>query len=151
MSTEPLSPRKGHRFGRLVRKLREYRRMSQLEVALRVPMDVSYLSLLENGKRHNPGANVLHGLAKALRLSGPLLVVFMTEAAMSRGLLDITEETEDFDLILRMSAALSDEDDGTRARLRGSLRDLIDRLDGSEMDFTGDKGRRSDSRPADSA
>ncbi len=120
-----------NRFGRLVRQLRLHRGLTQEELALSVPMDVSYLSFIENGKRVNPGSNVLYGIATSLSLSGPLFAVFMCEAAISKGLLSPLSDTEDFDLILKVNLMLSEGDELTREQTRRALRELV----GGREDF----------------
>ena len=112
-------------LARRIKALREKEHLSQEELALRVPMDVSYLSFIENGKRVNPGSRVLYGIAASLSLSGPLLAVFMCEAAISKGLLSPLSNTEDLDLILKVNLMLSEGDELTREQTRRTLRELV--------------------------
>lgn len=121
-----------NRFGQLVRQVRKHRGMSQENLALSVPMDVSYLSCIETGKRVNPSARVLYGIAASLNLSGSLLAVFMFEAAVSKGLLSPFRDMEDFDLILQANLMLSEGDEQKRALIRQGLKELVERAGDSQ-------------------
>ena len=61
-------------YGKAVRTIRAARGMSQKELAERVGLNPSYLSLIESGKRI-PATNVLEDLAKALRVPLYLLLL----------------------------------------------------------------------------
>jgi transcriptional regulator with XRE-family HTH domain len=53
-------------FGERVRQLRVDRRMSQRSLAIRVSVDYTYLSKIENGKMGPPSDRVIHRLAVEL-------------------------------------------------------------------------------------
>jgi len=54
-------------FGQQLRKIREERKLSQEELALRSKLDRTYISLLERGKRR-PTLNTIFALAKQLEV-----------------------------------------------------------------------------------
>jgi transcriptional regulator with XRE-family HTH domain len=58
-----VSPR---RLKTVIRKLREEREMSQLELAKKSGVAQGYISSLEAGEKKNPGIDVLKRLARAL-------------------------------------------------------------------------------------
>ena len=60
-------------LGQRVRELRERQKISQQQLAERADLDTTYVSGIERGRR-NPGLNTLVRLAKALRVSFPVLV-----------------------------------------------------------------------------
>jgi len=60
-------------LGQRVRELRERQKISQQQLAERADLDTTYVSGIERGRR-NPGLNTLARLAKALRVSLPVLV-----------------------------------------------------------------------------
>ena len=60
-------------FGRVLRKLRLQRDLSQEELALRAGLDRAYPSLLESGRRQ-PTLTVLIALAKALDITPEALL-----------------------------------------------------------------------------
>lgn len=60
--------------GKRVKALREEKRWSQGFLGERAGVDSSYISLLETGKRENPGVDTLNRLAQALGTSIAYLV-----------------------------------------------------------------------------
>lgn len=64
-------------FGQQLRKIREERKLSQEELALRSKLDRTYISLLERGKRR-PTLNTIFALAAQLDIS-PSEMVRMVE------------------------------------------------------------------------
>lgn len=113
------------RFGRLLRKLRQYRGKSQLDLALDAEMDLSYVSMLESGRRTNPSSKTVQRLAEALNLSGVVLELFKREAAMAKGMLRTEEETRDFDRILQIALILQEGEEQKREEIRKTLDRLI--------------------------
>jgi transcriptional regulator with XRE-family HTH domain len=61
---DTMPPRK--KFSRMIRQLREERKMSQLELAQKSGVAQGYISELEAGTKGNPGLDVLKKVAKAL-------------------------------------------------------------------------------------
>lgn len=62
-------------FGRLVRKYREARNMSQERLAQEAGLSNGYISLLETGRRgERPSRDTVIGIAQALRASIPELL-----------------------------------------------------------------------------
>lgn len=55
-------------FGQQLRKIREERKLSQEELALRSKLDRTYISLLERGKRR-PTLNTIFALAAQLDIA----------------------------------------------------------------------------------
>jgi Predicted transcriptional regulator with C-terminal CBS domains len=64
-------------FGQQLRKIREERKLSQEELALRSKLDRTYISLLERGKRR-PTLNTIFALAAQLDIA-PSEMVRMVE------------------------------------------------------------------------
>jgi transcriptional regulator with XRE-family HTH domain len=54
------------RVGRVLKKLRERKGISQLELARRAKVGQGYISELEAGQKKNPGLETLRKIAKAL-------------------------------------------------------------------------------------
>ncbi len=54
------------RLGAVVKQLREFRHMTQQELAKKARISQTYLSRLEAGERKNPGVKIAQRLAKAL-------------------------------------------------------------------------------------
>lgn len=62
------------RFDAMLRKLREAKDLTQVELAKRAGIPQGYLAQLEGGTKKNPSLDVLRRLAKALRVKvGELL------------------------------------------------------------------------------
>ncbi len=76
-------------YGRAIRVLRGGRGWSQLELAKKVKVNGSYLSLIEGGHRE-PSTEVVIALADAL---GVGLVLFMTLVCDERDLAEVSEAT----------------------------------------------------------
>jgi transcriptional regulator with XRE-family HTH domain len=53
-------------FARMLKRLRERRKLTQLELARRARVPQGYISALESGEKTNPGLDVLRRLARAL-------------------------------------------------------------------------------------
>lgn len=121
------------RFGQVIRKLRKARKMTQLDVALEADVDLSYVSMLETGKKTNPSSETVQKLAEALRLYGVLLEIFKREAAMARGMLGTDEQTKDFDLFLDILLMFEDADEPTKTQLRLALRHLHDQMSSPKL------------------
>jgi transcriptional regulator with XRE-family HTH domain len=60
-------------LGHRVKELREGLGLSQQQLAEQADLDVTYISGIERGRR-NPGLNSLNQLARALKVSLPVLV-----------------------------------------------------------------------------
>ena len=56
-------------LGRTIRAMREYTDTTQKELAQSAGIDQSYLSMLESGRRRNPGLRTVARLARALHVS----------------------------------------------------------------------------------
>jgi transcriptional regulator with XRE-family HTH domain len=54
------------RIGKVLKRLREAKALSQLELAKRAGVAQAYLSELEAGQKKNPGIETLRKIAKAL-------------------------------------------------------------------------------------
>jgi len=54
------------RIGKVLKKLREQKGLSQLELAKRADVAQAYISEMEAGDKKNPGIETLRKLAKAL-------------------------------------------------------------------------------------
>jgi transcriptional regulator with XRE-family HTH domain len=54
------------KLSKMIRRLREERKMSQLDLAKKSRVAQGYISALEAGEKQNPGLDVLKKLAKAL-------------------------------------------------------------------------------------
>jgi transcriptional regulator with XRE-family HTH domain len=54
------------RFAMMLKRLREARKMSQIELARRAKVAQGYISALEAGQKKDPGLAVLKRLARAL-------------------------------------------------------------------------------------
>ena len=119
------------RFGHVMRTFRKARKLTQLELALEAEVDLSYVSMLETGKKMNPSSETVRKVADALRLHGVSLEIFKREAAMARGMLSTHEQTKDFDLFLDILLMFEDADEPTKVQLRGTLQNLHDRMSGS--------------------
>ena len=63
-----MSPKKRQEIGAMVKRLREARDMTQLELATKAGVPQGYISELEAGKKKNPGLDVLLKLAQALQV-----------------------------------------------------------------------------------
>lgn len=74
-------------LGQAIRAIREQAGLSQKELAAAVGIDQSYLSMIESGKRPNPGTRILARLAQALQVS-------MDELAASAGFLPRSSELD---------------------------------------------------------
>ena len=70
-------------LGQRVRDLRERAGVSQEQLAERGDLHVTYISGIERGRR-NPGLNILARLAKALKVSLPILVTDLRPQAKLR-------------------------------------------------------------------
>ena len=57
------------RIGMAIRRARKTKGMTQLGLARKAKVDQGYLSLLEAGKKKNPGIAVIQKLAKALKVT----------------------------------------------------------------------------------
>jgi len=53
-------------FARMLKRLRERRKLTQTELARRARVPQGYISALELGEKTNPGLDVLRRLARAL-------------------------------------------------------------------------------------
>ena len=118
------------RFGFLLRQLRVYRQLSQLSLAIEADVDISYICMLEKGKRTNPSCDVMLKLAEALSLKGAVLELFKREAAMAKNMLKTEEETEDFKRVLQISLMLEEGGESAKAEIRTTLNELIEKLSG---------------------
>ncbi len=58
----------GKRLAGTLKRLREARGLTQVEVAEKAKVTQSYYAELEGGQKHNPSLAVLKGLGKALRV-----------------------------------------------------------------------------------
>jgi transcriptional regulator with XRE-family HTH domain len=56
------------RIGMAIRRARKAKGMTQLGLARKAKVDQGYLSLLEAGKKKNPGITIIQKLAKALQV-----------------------------------------------------------------------------------
>ncbi len=54
------------KVGKVLKRLRESRKLTQAELAQKVQIRQSYLAMLESGDRANPSLDILRRLAKAL-------------------------------------------------------------------------------------
>ena len=86
-------------FGEYLRKLREEQRWSLRQVAAKTGVSVSYITLIENGKRKAPGPEILRKLA-------PVYKVPIRELLKAAGYFEDANE---------IKAILSDEDEVERA------------------------------------
>lgn len=86
-------------FGDYLRKLREEQRWSLRQVAAKTGVSVSYITLIENGKRKAPGPEILKKLA-------PVYKVPVTELLKAAGYLEEGKE---------IKAVLSEEEEVGRA------------------------------------
>ena len=56
------------RVGKTLKKARKELRLTQLEVAEKVGISSNYYSMIETGKRENPGSKYMSAIAKVLKL-----------------------------------------------------------------------------------
>ena len=62
-------------FGQRIRELRHGKRLSQLQLADQVRIDVTYLSKIENGRVAPPAAHVIERMARSLGVEADELVL----------------------------------------------------------------------------
>lgn len=65
-------------IGRAIKLGRKAKNLTQSDLAKRAKLSVSYICLLENGKR-DPNISILEKLSKALQISVPILIFIGTE------------------------------------------------------------------------
>lgn len=63
-------------IGRILRRMRDDRHISQTALASMVGVDTSYISKLESGRLHTPSPNVIARIAEVLNIDGDLLFGF---------------------------------------------------------------------------
>ena len=56
------------RVGKTLKKARKELGLRQSDVAVKVGISSNYYSMIETGKRENPGSQVMTGIAKVLKL-----------------------------------------------------------------------------------
>lgn len=72
-------------YGRAIRTIRASRRLTQSELATRLGVQASYLSLLE-AKKRKPSAEFLESLAHRLRIPAYLILFLASEKQDLRGI-----------------------------------------------------------------
>lgn len=73
-------------LGRAISLCRAQRRFSQLELATRAKISVSYLSLLERNERKDPALSTIQGLADALQVPSGILFFLAADDSELSGL-----------------------------------------------------------------
>ncbi|MAG36258.1 MAG: hypothetical protein CL878_08445 [Dehalococcoidia bacterium] len=135
------------RFGRVLRALRQWRRVTQEALAESANVDATYISHLERGVKQNPSAEVVRALGMVLGLQGTTRYLFEKEAAVAKALLDGTTDDEFLDLLIGLSLAYEESDQQTKQQLVTELTQLMAHRQQEADTVSTDNGAAGSERP----